>query len=36
MWIQTEFEVTNATRSRFLKTNPGAFNCPVIASEQSQ
>ena len=33
---KTELKVTNATRYRFLKTNPRAFNCPVIASEQSQ
>jgi hypothetical protein len=33
---KTELKVTNATRHRFLKTNPRAFNCPVIASEQSQ
>lgn len=34
--MKKEREVTNATRFRFLKTNPRAPNRPVIASEKSQ
>ena len=34
--MKAEFHVTNATRFRFLKTNPEGVDYPVIVSEQSQ